>query len=418
MKVLWFANVVISDKKISNTGTWIQPIIDLILKSKQIELYVIAPSNVQGIIRKDCLGVKQWLVDSRYKKNSNGLPKNNYLKKISQLVTHISPDIIHVWGTENFWGTLFTNEYIKNIPMLLEMQGLKGECGKLFTADLTLKEQIKCIGFKELITRRNIFTIKSGYENWGLIENEIIKRADIINVQSDWMENQVVAKHSKALINRVCLPLRDEFYETTAWTYEENKNKQLHSIFIISSGPIPYKGLHVAIRALALIKAFIPDVRLKIAGNFVFNGLRKDGYATWLRELAINLDVWDDIDWLGSLNASNIIKEMKNSSVNLVCSFIESYCLALAEGMYLGIPCVSSYNGGTSYVGKDSSVLFYPPGDAVDCAMKVVSILEDDQYARNLSHKLRIESKCKHDLTVISKNLLLTYSKLNKKLYF
>lgn len=411
MKVLWFSNVSISKNETTSTGTWIQPLINLITLNNDIELYIIATSNVKTLTRHDYSGVKQWLVESNFSRNAQNLPNTPYLEVITKLVKEISPDVIHVWGTESFWGTLFTNDFIRGIPILLEMQGLKGECGKIFTADLTISEKISCLGIKELVTRKNLFTNKASYTSWGKLESAFIAKADIINVQSDWMENLVRSKCKGAIINRICLPLRAEFYNAESW---KQSNLGLNNnIFIMSSGATPYKGVHTAIRALAIIREYTPNVRLKVAGKFVFDGIRKDGYACWLRSLAKKLEVWDCIDWLGSISAAEIITVMQNARVNLVCSFIESYCLALAEAMYLGVPCVSSYNGGTSYLGDDSSVLFYQAGDYADCAFKVLSLMDSKNSIMHKSLNMKNISKDRHNISFITNNLFETYRKLN-----
>lgn len=414
MKVLWFCNVPFIDDAITGTGTWIRPVIDLILEDETIDLYIIAPHNVNKLTKMNFLNVNQWLVQSNYKKTSEGLPTNDFLEEIGQLVNKIKPDLIHVWGTEHYWGVLSTRNFIKNVPMLLEMQGLKSRCADIFSADLNMLDQLKCIGLKEILTRRNIFSNKRSYKKWGLIEKEIIFKADIINIQSDWMENQIRLIRNDVQLNRVTLPLRSDFYESTPWDVDNTNN---YAIFFISSGPIPYKGLHTAIMALEHIKKFFPNIKLRVVGNFIFKGLRKDGYAVWLKKLATRLDVWENIEWLGPQDSKQIVHEMKLSNLNLVCSFIESYCLALAEGMYLGVPCVSAYNGGTSYVGKNSSTIFFQPGDHIDCAMKIITILNNRAFAKKLSDGLLKEGREEHSLDNVYKELLSIYNQLyiNKK---
>lgn len=106
----------------------------------------------------------------------------------------------------------------------------------------------------------------------------------------------------------------------------------------------------------------------------------------WLNYLCRELEVIDSIEWLGPLDADQIIHELQLCAVNVVCSFVESYCLVLAEPMYFGVPCVTSFTGGTSWIAEDGkTALFFSPGDAVMCSHQIGRIFRGRELGRRLS---------------------------------
>jgi glycosyltransferase involved in cell wall biosynthesis len=415
MKVLWLSNCPLIESDIASTGTWIQSMAEGLLRMGSVKLAVIAFANVQSFTRQDYHGVQQWLVSNLEPLDKDGLPSEKLVKEVVSACEHFKPDIVHVWGVESFWGLLITRKLI-NVPALLEMQGMKKVLAKYITADLSFKELFKCIGIKELLTQKYIISEKRKFVKWGRFEEEIIRGHSFIDVQSEWMSAQINSIHPRVYQNYVDLALRKSFYSARPWSdFETERNKSDYSqhIFYSSSAGQPYKGFHVAIKMLAELKKSYPKTRLRIAGNIQKEGIRQDGYVRWLNRLSRKLNVIDSIDWLGALNADQIIDELQHCSVNVVCSFVESYCLALAEPMYLGVPCVTSFTGGTSWIGEEgSTALFYPPGDFVMCAHQICRVFNRPEISANLSLNAREVAMKRHNIDSIVQKQLLIYRKV------
>jgi len=392
MKCLWFSNCPLTESKISGSGTWIQPMADGLLATSALELAVISFADVPQFTRQDYLNAPQWLVPTRARSGQDGLPSSNFIEKIVKACEWFQPDLVHTWGVECFWGLLTTRGYIQ-APALLEMQGMTKVWAKYYMADLTIKELLYCIGIKELLKRKTIVSYKNDFVRWGKYEEEILGGHCFIDVQSEWMSAQVKAIHPQAQQFFVDLVLRPSFYSARTWldfVNERADRETTTNIFCSSAGSAAYKGIHVALRALAELKREFPQARLRIAGNIQRKGFRQDGYVRWLNHLCRELGVSDSVDWLGSLNDDEIICELQHCAVNVVCSFVESYCLALAEPMYLGVPCVTSYSGGTSWIAENGkTALFFPPGDAVMCAYQIGRILREHDLGRRLSEHAR-----------------------------
>lgn len=132
-----------------------------------------------------------------------------------------------------------------------------------------------------------------------------------------------------------------------------------------------------------------------IAGN-VITGLRQDGYSKWLKKRIKLLGIDENVTWLGSLDAANLILQMHKANVVVVPSFVESYCLAFDEALTVGVPTVVSFAGAMPELAThEKSALYFPPGDAVMCANAIEKVFLDCEYATELSWNAYSEKKIK-----------------------
>jgi glycosyltransferase involved in cell wall biosynthesis len=386
------------------TGTWLSALAESLCDSNEIVVGNVSMGSFKNTLRQDYQNIIQWVLPKGSNPFKNGLPSKCYLDEVTNCIEAFSPDLIHIWGTESIWG-LFTARKNTNRPVLLEMQGVKSAIAKVFNGGLTLNEQFKCIGFKEAVRGTTILQERKKFEKWGKYENEIIKGHKYIAVQSPWLEAQVRSVNNDAYIFHNEFSLQKPFYSSPPWRYKEN-----YRIFCSTSYPLPFKGLHVAIRAVAILKKKYPNIQLRIAGAYPKKGLRQDGFVSWLLCEARRLGVESNLLWLGPLTVQEILDELQNCSANVVPTFVEGYCLALAEALYLGVPTAISFTGGTSYLAEDDETgLFFPPGDDAMCAYQLDRLLKDRVLAERLSSKSREAAKVRNDRNYIIKNQLDIY---------
>lgn len=384
MKLLWLCNSPLSDADVGGTGAWLGTMARGLMDSGAIELGIISTGPVGQFSRRDYRQVKQWIVPAKTPLRRGGLPPAALVRAIITAANDFSPDFIHSWGTEAFWGLLSARGLL-TYPSLLEMQGLKGRIAKMFSGDLTPPELLRSIGIKELLKRRTIYADRREFARWGLREEEMIRGHRFVDVQSSWVASHVKAVNPDARLFPVDLALRQPFYDADGW-----QSPGQPTVFCTASYSSPFKGLHVAIRALGLLKKRIPAVCLRIAGAHQREGIRQDGYIRWANRMIRQLGLTDAIKWLGPLNAEQIVSELKNAAAVVIPTFIESYCLALVEAMMVGTPTVVASTGGTMHLGKDEdSCLFFPPGDEAMCAYQLERVLTDKELALRLSQESR-----------------------------
>lgn len=410
MRVLWLSPVCLNDRN-EGSGTWLRALAPRLISSGQVVLGNITVAPVSSITRLDYGEISQWLVSGNHNSIRNVLPSQSVIDDIRDAAKEFRPDIIHIWGTEYFWGLLTARKQL-HYPALLEIQGLKGPYSRLFTGGLCFREILACTGIKEILGRSTILQNKKAFSEWARFENEIIAKHANITTQSRWVEAWIRYINPSCNLYHTELILRDAFYESEPWTPPENFN-----IFTSAAYSAPFKGLHDAIRATAILRDRIPSVRLRIAGGHQKKGLSKSGYVSWINRLIRKYDLYKNIEWLGLISENEITEELLNCSVALVPSHVETYCVAFAEAMKLGVPIVTSFSGGTAWLGRDEeTTLFYPAGDEVMCAYQLERLLTDQDLAVRLSKKGREIADQRNDPDKIILNQLNIYKEVLKKL--
>ena len=381
IKVLWLSNRTLSDKKSFATGTWVHSMAVALVDAGTIQLYNIAQARVKDTTRQDFKSICQWLIPYESLKG-NGLPSSKAILKIQRIVNDIKPDIIHVWGTEHFWGLLTARGYLKG-NIILEIQGLKFVIAKHFYSGLTLIDLIKCIGVKEIIKPSlSLFGENYSFKKWGKFEIEMLINHKNISTQSDWVRAHVKNLNPSAHIYNTSRTLRSEFADADRW---DIANCVSYQVFTSTSAIDSYKGLHILIHAIAILKNRYPEIKLCIAGN-VKSGLREEGYSKWLKRKIKSLGIKENISWLGSLDAKNLVLQMHKANVVVVPSFIESHCNALNEALTVGVPTVASFAGAMPELAiHEKTALFFPPGDVTMCANAIEKFFLNIEYASAVS---------------------------------
>ena len=105
------------------------------------------------------------------------------------------------------------------------------------------------------------------------------------------------------------------------------------------------KGVDLLLHAMIKIKESIPKIHLYIAGT----GPQK----SVLNKLANDLDINDDITFLGFISNDDKYSYIKSTDICVFPSTYEPFGIVLLEAMICGKPVVASHVGGISYVVDD-----------------------------------------------------------------
>ena len=81
---------------------------------------------------------------------------------------------------------------------------------------------------------------------------------------------------------------------------------------------------------------------------------------------------------------------MQKTHVMIHSSFVESYSLALAESMVVGVPSVVAWSGAMPELAQDGKeALFYSPTDYRRCAWLVCRLVDNVELAESVSSLAR-----------------------------
>ena len=404
MRVLWFSNRGILNSNISGSGSWLYSMSHNLTNHYDIEIVNITESSSIKNVTCDVLGnITEWTIPSS--SLIDGLPSKEIISEIQNIVTKSKPDVIHIWGVENFWGLLFSRGYITGYTTLLEIQGLLFTCNEYYRNNLYWREFYRTQSFfKALYSFVYVYLQSIKFSRRLKHESEILSFFKNISYQSDWTHQKLKFK-TDAIYYHSLRPIRPQFFSADKWTQDE-KSK---NILTIASAE-PYKGLHVTIKAIALLAKNNPDIKLLVAGV----SLRKfnRGYLQYINDLVNRLGVQNKIEFLGSLNADELLQKIYYSRCLVISSFVESYSAVFAEAMCLGIPTVVSYSGAmTEFARNDESALFYTPGDFYQCAEKIERLMTNPDFANKISYNSTLLSVKNNDKKV-AENQMSIYNKI------
>ncbi|QPN64715.1 glycosyltransferase family 4 protein [Synechococcus sp. CBW1004] len=136
------------------------------------------------------------------------------------------------------------------------------------------------------------------------------------------------------------------------------------------------KGVDIALRAFAEIRAALPEARFTIAG---------DGHdRPRLEQLAEHLGVSRSVRFLGWKRSERCLELMEASSLLLVSSLSEGFGLTALEAAWMRRPVVASRTGGlVEVVEHGVTGLLVTPGDAGEMAAAALELLQDLPRCRN-----------------------------------
>lgn len=413
-KILWFSNCAFTDEKTRVTGTWLIAMGEALVETGEVELYNVTTGNVRECTQRNCKKISQWVLPKE-KRNKRGLPSKKTIDFIQSIEREVQPDLIHIWGTENYWGMLVANGYL-SAPVLLDIQGVLQAIAKAFYGGLTNKELVQCIGLKEiLLPQRLLLNKKKKLEKKGNDEQIMIKNIRHIATQSQWVRAHIeyAKRNTENDIYSSGILLREEFYQAKKW---QNYDSSKTIIFTSSAGINSFKGLHVLFRTIAVLKCKYPHIELHIAGSKPTSRFIQDGYFRWLQQETQNLKIIDSVKWLGKLNADQIIDEFHKSSLMVIPSYVESYCLALAEAMMVGLPAVVSYAGAMPELAThNESALFFPVGDYMSCAQQIDRLLSNIDLMKKISASSTLLASNRNDKYKVVSNQLAIYNSIISK---
>lgn len=351
-----------------------------LVKSGEVELFNITKGKTKEVIKVLAQEVTQWIIPD-VRLGYNGLPNKRIIGNIQQIVNEIKPDLIHIWGTESYWGLLTARGLIKG-KVVLEIQGLISQVYKYYYGGLKLNEIISCLGLKEILKPScSLIAVRHQFGRWIKYEKEIIKCNEIIVTQSEWVRAFIKAWNSDAKLYNTKIQLRNAFVKSCQWDFTKC---QPMTIFTFVSDA-PYKGLHILFEAVGELKYKYPTIKLFIAGK-VGRGIRQSGYVKFLIKKAKRLGILDNISWLGSLNSEELVYNLKKSNVAVFPSYVESYSVALDEALTVGIPCVVSFSCAMPELANHGqSALYFAPGDITMCAWSIEKLFVQQEYADTLS---------------------------------
>lgn len=140
---------------------------------------------------------------------------------------------------------------------------------------------------------------------------------------------------------------------------------------------VDYKRVDDLLRAIAILKESLPDIRCKIVGT----GPKE----TYLKKLAEDLEISENVDFCGFIeDHDDVLKIVKSSHVFCLPSVVEGFGIVIVESMALGVPFVASNISPLVEASGGKGGLFFKPKNYEDMADKIKYILNDVELQNKL----------------------------------
>lgn len=413
MNVLWIVNTVFPEVAeeigVSRTNTvgWIHSSAMAFLDNITNVKFATATIYEGGSFRQiDKNGITHFLIPSRRKLFNNKFDYSIFWHKIERT---FKPDIVHIHGTE-YPQILSYIEVYGADKVIVSIQGLVNVIERYYFGDISKISLIKSITIRDLIRLDTVFSQKSGMKKRGKVEKDIIRSVKNVIGRTSWDKAHLFAINPKINYLFCNETLRNSFYENK-WSL---KNCVKHSIFI-SQSHYPIKGIHKLILAIPFVLREFPDTRIFVAGHNYFEnrGMRINGFGKFVNSLIDKYNLRSHIIFTGLLSEQEMIDKYLKSHVYISPSIIENSPNSVGEAQLLGVPCISTYVGGTPdmIIHKENGLL-YRFAEIEMLAASICEIFSNSSLAEKLSVNGTKTAKIRHDRVCNAKNLFSIYEKI------
>lgn len=393
MKILWIVNIVMPNLAehigvpVAASGSWMVDISHQLAKNNDNKLAIACVYGKE--FKKIELGNITY-----YILPGNGKDMLFYSKKVAKFWKDVyedfRPDIVHIHGTEYSHGLSFLRKY-PNVPSVINIQGVINRIKDVDFAGIPLRHFVFGRTLKQWFKMNGEIEMHFVHKKNANYEKEMFSRVDAISGVGMW--DTTIARSINPSLKTYIIQynLRDEFYSSRKWDMEKINR---YTIFT-NPGGVPLKGLHMLIKACALLKEKYPDIKICVPGMNGINGnvVVTSAYSKYLNKLIKQLGMESKIEFLGKQTCSQMIENSLNAHIVVVPSAIEGASLILRESMFLGIPSIASFRGGMAEFisnGKDGYLYDFP--EYTNLAEYIDRLFSDDNICKTFS--LNAIKKC------------------------
>lgn len=400
MRTLWITNTIFPAPSRALgipepvVGGWMYGLANQIASTEGIRLAVATTYRGNDLKTFDIDGVLYYLLPLH---TTSGYPKG--LEPFWQKVcVDFQPDVIHIHGTEYTHG-LACMRACSSLNYVVSIQGLVSVCARYYYAGIKKSDIFKNITFRDIIRRNTIFEGKRNFIKRGVFEKEYIQRTKHVIGRTGWDDAHTKIINSSVNYHSCNETLRDGFYASPKWN---NTCKTDYTIFI-SQADYPYKGLHQVLKAIALLKQDFPYIKVRVAGHNIINTatlidkIKLSGYGAYIRKLIKQLNLYNRMQFTGSLTEDKMIAEYLNAHLFICPSSVENSPNSLGEAQLLGVPTIASYVGGLpDMIEHEKSGLLYRFEEVEMLVEYIRRIFTNTTLAMNLSENGIKAAKKRH----------------------
>lgn len=313
------------------------------------------------------------------------------------IINDFKPDIIHVWGSEQYMGLV---SEVTEIPVVLHIQGIINPCLNAFLPPGFSWEQ--WIGMKKSLCSILLRKMeKNLWKNNADREKRILKRVKYLMGRTEWDKRVSEIYAPNAIYMHSGELLREVFYKKT-----ERIIPQIKTIVSIISNT-PYKGYDMILKTASVLKNDLNvDFEWRCYGNI-------DPYFIEKRIGINHVDV--NVRLMGVASAELLYDSLKQSTIYFHPSYIDNSPNSVCEAQLLGIPVVATNVGGISSIVNDGiNGYLVPANDPFQAAYCINELFFNEEINKAFGDKGQKIATMRHNRQTIVNELLGNYDKILK----
>lgn len=324
------------------------------------------------------------------------------IENIRILIDQLQPDIIHIHGTEENFGTI---QEFTSIPVVISLQGLLNPYIEKYFSGIPLNVTRR---FLSLVDRLAFRSAKTSYKKMTAAaerEKQILQNARYIIGRTDWDKNftRLIAPNSIYFTGQEML--RPSFYSKE---WHQNPPNGTLKIVTVSSDSL-YKGFEMIVKTARLLKEYSDlDYIWVVAGlnnssncvKVVLKWLDAD-----LESLGIRL--------IGNQTETQLADLLATSDIFCQVSHIENSPNSLCEAQLIGIPIIATDVGGTNtLIQNGDSGILCQEGEPFSMAGYIVFAARNFMQCKIMAGKGRKIALIRHNQTEIKNQYIDIYKKI------
>ena len=315
-----------------------------------------------------------------------------------KIIEDFRPDIIHIFGSENYFGLL---SFYTSVPVIVHMQGC-------LPAYYNARYPVT-VSFKDILCSKHYSVLDKLIECRNLrVFNKRAQREEAVLRQ---VNNFFGRTHWDKSITRIYNPqsryfycgevLRDVFYTGKSWSYPAGKRITLVSTL---SAPL-YKGLDVVLKTAKILKT---ECHLNFTWKVL--GVSKARFV----ESHYHIEAADvSVELLGCVSADQVLEELLQANFYVHPSYIDNSPNSVCEAQMLGVPVVCCNVGGVASLVEDGETGFLlPANDPIKMADVINQYAVDRAFLEKMSVREMAVAKQRHAKEQILSDLLNAYKEL------
>lgn len=390
--------------------SWVDALLDELVKCENVNIALAVPVNDKSVQKTQINGItvfglpnpeEKSKIKKAYKRltrSAENISVNNY---IDQVVDDFKPDVIQIFGSENPFGLIIKQQ---KTPTIIHIQGYLFVWEGKWYSGISKWDQFRFAGLKDLLLMRGV------YNDFFTFKKKAETDATIVHNCKYFMGRTVFDKRIATLLSPEskyfhCEEfIRKDFFEKQ-WNFE--LQKEIICVSIIKG--TSYKGIDLIYKCSIILKKYFSlTVKFKIcgiSGNEEVINLMMKKYK--------NESDFANIEFLGKLNANDIVRELCNSNFYVHPSYIENSPNSICEAMALGLPVIATNVGGVSTLINDEiEGVLVQEGEPYSLAGAIVELTKNYEKAKLLGYNARLKAIKRHDPKEILKTLLQIYDNI------